>query len=428
MYWKIYILYSIIVIYIIALIAAKVHSPFWFHQPVFHTYELFHHFRWNKSPYWKRTRPPKLGIYCDIQHIHTWATVDISTENWSYICSLLQGYYMDNNAILFLCAPAYLQKVLFGNSYLSCFREKQYIQPSQISSSSSSVANWTEKWMESPYGCITSRPIVIHFSQFPEKTVHIHHWDFICVDSSYYKHKNLSRNLIQTHIYNHSQSEKTFSGGYTFIKHGSRCNGVVPLVQYDIFTFILRDTPFHKLPRNYSIRCLNHTHVDIWKTIYLQITQQYEIALLPDLAITIDWLKNERYFIYITIYRIQKIEHIHGVYIFENAHMVWDDDTLAKNGIIRLVASMCFGPRPNHDPFDVLFFRGFINCLQEFLLLESSNNYGILEIPTVSDNSTILNKWKEKYELRNQSSSAYYLYNLVYPKSPISPHLFISVI
>ena len=421
MYWKIYILYSIIAIYIIALIAAKVHSPFWFHQPVFHTYEFITCFRWNKSPYWKRTRPPKLGIFCDIEHIHTWATVDISTENWGRICSLLQGYYMDNNAILFTCAPEYLQTILYGNSYISCFREKQFIQQN-------SSITWSEKWMDSPYGCITSRPIIIYFSQFPEKVVQIHHWDFVCVDSSYYKHKNLSRNLIQTHIYNHSQQEKSFSGGYSFVKSGGSCNGVVPLVKFDIFTFVLRDTPFHKLPRNYSIRCLNSPHVDIWRTIYLQMTQQYEIALLPDVAITLEWLKNERYFIYTTVYRIQKIEHIHGVYIFENARMVWDDDTFTKNGIIRLVASMCFRSQPSHDPYHVLFFRGFINCLQEFLLLETSNHYGILEIPTISDNSIILNKWQEKYELRNKSHSAYYLYNLVYPKCPIDPSQFIAVL
>jgi hypothetical protein len=108
--------------------------------------------------------------------------------------------------------------------------------------------------------------------------------------------------------------------------------------------------------------------------------------------------------------------------------MSWDDDTLAKNNIIRLVASMIFQSQPSHDPYHVLFFRGFMNCLQEFLLLESSNKYGILEIPTVSDNAIILDKWKEKYELRNKTSSSYYLYNLVYPKSPIASNQFIAVL
>ena len=421
MYWRIYIFYFIFTLYIIALLAAKIHSPFWFHQPVFHTYELYNYIRWNKAPYWKRTRAPKIGIFCDMEHIQTWPIADVSVEKLRHICTLLQGHYMDNNVVLFTCVPTYVEKLLYGNSFISCYREKQLVQDS------SRTVQWLEKWVDVPYGCIASRPIIIYFSRFPEKYTVIHHWDFLCV-SSYCKKKNLSRNLIQTHIYNHSQLETTFSGGYSFIKHGGVCNGVVPLVKFDIFTFVLRDTPFHKLPRNYSIRCLNPTHIDIWRTIYLQMTLQYEIALLPDIAITIDWLKNERYTIYTTIYRIEKIEHIHGVYIFENTGMSWDDDTLAKNNIIRLVASMIFQSQPSHDPYHVLFFRGFINCLQEFLLLESSNQYGILEIPTVSDNAIILDKWKEKYELRNKTSSSYYLYNLVYPKSPIPSNQFIAVL
>jgi hypothetical protein len=71
----------------------------------------------------------------------------------------------------------------------------------------------------------------------------------------------------------------------------------------------------------------------------------------------------------------------------------------------------------------VFFFHGFLNCLN--LFLKDRKEFGILEIPCISDNDLILSKWQTKYEMRNVTQSAYYLYNLIYPDSPIDGNKFI---
>jgi hypothetical protein len=155
---------------------------------------------------------------------------------------------------------------------------------------------------------------------------------------------------------------------------------------------------------------------------------QYEIVCLPELAQSLNWLKNERYSIYVTMYKTHDgLDNIHGLYVFENTHMSWDDDTLQHKNMIRLVASMIFDKVHTHDLNHLLFFRGFLNCLHSYMrMMEKKTDFGVLEIPCLSDNGVLLEKWREKYETRNETVSAYYLYNLIYPKSPIhSSNMFI---
>ena len=404
-----YFFYALCIVYVLALICFKIHSPFWFHQPVYHSYEIYPRIRFSKEPYVKNKRPPREGIFCDTKHIVTSTVSDITPECWAKIVYLLQGHYMDGNFILNHISVPMIQKRLYGESYISCYWEDRLVEMPK--------GTWKEKLdVENLYGFIGSCPKVLHFSKISENHWNILEWNWMCIHEKY-KSKMLMRKMIQTHILQHRLKDPGFSGVYLFSKNTELCKGIVPLLKYSIYTFVLRDTPIHKLPRNYSIRCLNKNHLDLWRAIYVQMVAQYEVAVLPDMAYTLEWMNNERYNIYATVYRIDKVEHVHGVYVLENTCVSWEDESLTKPHMVRLAASMNFGKVHNHDPRQVLFFRGFVNCLQEFLL--DKKEFGILEIPCVSDNDILLAKWQEKYELRNVTESAYYLYNMVYPRSPI---------
>ena len=66
------------------------------------------------------------------------------------------------------------------------------------------------------------------------------------------------------------------------------------------------------------------------------------------------------------------------------------------------------------------YFRGFLHSLKSLIL--DRKDFGILEIPNISDNDIILERWREKYTMRNETAFAYYFYNLVYPNMPIYPN------
>jgi hypothetical protein len=48
----------------------------------------------------------------------------------------------------------------------------------------------------------------------------------------------------------------------------------------------------------------------------------------------------------------------------------------------------------------------------------------VLTIEQNSHNDIILERWKEKYSMHMKTSTAYYLYNMVYPKSPVQRQSF----
>jgi hypothetical protein len=317
---------------------------------------------------------------------------------------------MDTDAVLNHRTVPFLKKQLYGDSFLSCYYEDKIAEVDKVFLETLDTDNL--------YGILASRPVIINFAKFPEKNTMIHEFLYVCVHDKY-KNKNISRNLIQTHIYQH-QSSKDIAGGYVFQKHLDLCKAVVPLVEYITYTFVLRDTPIPKLPTNYSIRSLNTTHVNLWRGIYAKILSKYEVSLLPEFHFTLDWLKNERYSIFTTVYKKENIEHIHGVYVFENTCISWENERLEKPHVVRLAASVDFGE--NADDEITLYFRGFLNCIKTYLV--DKKEFGILEIPCISDNHIILERWQNKYELRNSSPSAYYLYNLIYPSSPLPPSQF----
>lgn len=400
------------VFYVVLLICAKVYSPFWFHQPVYHYYEIYPRISFSKTPYWKKKRIATNGIFCDTKHIVTTAIRDANDNLLEKTVGLIQGHLMDTDAVLNHRTVPFLKKQLYGDSFLSCYYEDKIVEVDKVFLETSDTDNL--------YGILASRPVIINFAKFPEKNTMIHEFLYVCVHDKY-KKKNISRNLIQTHIYQHQhQSSNNIASGYVFQKHLDLCKAVVPLVEYVTYTFVLRDTPIPKLPTNYSIRSLNTTHVNLWRGIYAKILSKYEVSLLPEFHFTLDWLKNERYSIFTTVYKKENNEHIHGVYVFENTCISWENERLEKPHMVRLAASVDFGENTDYEI--TLYFRGFLNCIKTYLV--DKKEFGILEIPCISDNHIILERWQNKYELRNSSPSAYYLYNLIYPSSPLPPSQF----
>ena len=414
--WLSFIILTFFAIVFIALISAKLYSPFWFHQPVYHIYEIYPRIRWSRAPYIKKTRPPRLGIYCTPNTILT-DEVNNDENQIKRFIDLLQGHYLDNDTNLYHHTETSLRKVLTNGSYISGYYETELIGPTFHKELNTSTV----------YGMIASRPVDLFFRKFPVQNLAVHYLDFICVHGKYKKNQStVSRNLIQTHVYNHHHKMSEFSGVYLFKKEINLCKGIVPLLQTTAYTFMLRKTALNRLPVNYSIKCLNNkSSVDVWRVLYAQIIEQFEICSMPSFPITVEWLSNERYIVYISVYKEKKQEKIHGLYVFEDTQVSYETDMKNPN-MLRLAASMVFGNSHDNHPYsDLYFFRGFVHSLKA--LVQDRKKYGVLEIPNISDNGYILERWREKYELRNETQIGYYLYNMVYPNMPIRPEQFFSL-
>jgi hypothetical protein len=420
--WLSFIVLAIFAVVFIALISAKLYSPFWFHQPVYHIYEIYPRIRWSRSPYIKKTRPPKRGIFCTPNNILTYSFAEIEDDNRiKLFVDLLQGHYLDNDTNLYHHTEHSLRKVLTNSKdvCVSGYYETELTEPNFHKKLNTTIV----------YGMITSRPVELCFLKFPEQNITVHYFDYICVHGKYRNNQQqhiVSRNLMQTHVYNHYlTADKSFSGVYLFKKEINMCKGIVPLLQTTAYTFILRKTALNRLPANYSVKCLNNkTSVDVWRVLYAQINQQFEICSMPSFPMTVEWLTNERYMVYISVYRENKQEKIHGLYVFEDTQVSYETEMVVNNpNMLRLAASMVFGQDVKKK--DLYFFRGFVHSLKA--VVRDRTKYGVLEIPNISDNGYILERWREKYELRNETKIGYYLYNMVYPNMPIRSDQFFSL-
>lgn len=405
-----YLILSSFLSLVIGLIYAKIYSPFWFHQPVYHIYEIFPYFRLSNEPYLKQIHLPRRGVFYTPNPIETTAVHD---TDLTLFISLLQGHYLDNTTHLLNVTKSNFMKIHSdGSSLISGYYENRMIPPTFHS-----VMDKTHV-----YGMITSRPIQLSFLDYPSKNILAHYLDYICVHEKY-RAKNISRNLIQTHIYNHRHQNPTFSGVYIFKKDIESCKAVVPLVSTTNYTFILHSTPINKLPLHFSVRRLAKKHIHVWRGIYSKIMETFKVCVLPDFVSTLDWLADDsRYYIYMAVFKTKHAEDILSVYIFENTDVSWEySETQTKPNMLRLTASLVVGNQSD----ELYYFRGFLHSLKD--ILRNAKEFGILEIPNVSHNQIILERWREKYELRNETLLYYYLYNMVYPRSPLFNRDFICI-
>jgi hypothetical protein len=404
-----YIGLGLFVLYLSALIAAKIYSPFWFHQPVHHIYELYP--RWCAKPYIKRPTIPRFGVFCDPEHVYTSYLGRIDENISRLVTHLLQGQYISNETHLFHLSESHLRKILFSSqSVISVYHDFILKEPFYRK-----TTDKTHIW-----GCMTSRPVVLYFSQYSTQYI-IHYGDFLCVHALY-QPKNIIRNIIQTHNYQHRNVlNNSFSGVYLLKKEVDLYPGIVPFIETNTYTFILKQIPIKKLPNYIRFRRLMTKDIDIWRSVYLRMTQQFEICALPELVTTIDWLQNERYHIYILVCKDHRIEHILGVYILEDTLVSWEMENIERKRMMRLIGSMIFdvSAQQEYDPYRLYFFRGFLHIMRDYLT--DQTHFGILEVPNISHNCYILTRWKERYELKNETSIGYYLYNMIYPKCPRSP-------
>lgn len=403
--WYNYFFYLIFILYILFLIYAKVHSPFWFSQPVLHNYELYPVMRRliTSIPYYRYTIKPKFDSYCNTD-IYTFQNTEINTLLKDKIIKLLQGHYYDNEYILYHINSIQLNIILTNNSFISCLFEKKLIEMNY---------EFSEKYNNEILGIVSSRNTNIYFNAFPQMNSSIHYIDFLCVNDEHKKPNNY-RSLIKTHIFNHSQLESSHSYSYIIKKEISLCKDVIPLCEYKTFTFNIQKTPIQNLPYNYYIEKLDSNRIEIWKTIYYQLTNLFVISIIPPFEQTIEWLKNERYIIYILTYKTNTL-NILGVYFFEKIFISIENIENNKNEMLRLTASMIFDNY--HFTYTELFFKGFLHACKNIFL--DHKKLGVLEIPNISMNNIILDRWQEKYSFHNCTDTALYSYNLIIPFSKV---------
>lgn len=402
-----YILATTFFFYLVIFMYIKIKYPFWNLQPVFHTYDYWRYFYW--TPFLIYHHRPVKTKFCDFNNVVTANLADCTDAVLDEVADLLQCYYVSSDRILHTINQMNIRTILTGigePSFISLYYEKKLDKP---------VQNNEITTINRPIGCITSRAFFMHYrptlkeDMYTERSIYF--IDFLCVHREHDTRK-IARNLYQTHEYN--QRTQNPNVAVSLIKKEiDLFEGVVPFVGYNSMTYYLRRNNPPDLPPDFQVIQLNSENIDIL-TDFLNIQTNIRFDNQPclfDICIT----QHSGYYLSLIndkqlhVYCLRREGQIYGLYFFKDTKTQYDD--IEGNTL------QCIGSVMNSED-DGLFYSGFLHSLER---INKSNSYKMFILEDIAHNKYILSHWSTKYTPVFTNETAYYLYNFVYPRSPIPP-------
>jgi hypothetical protein len=381
----------------------KVRYPFWNIQPVFHTYDIWRYAY--TMPFIIRKAPlPMKTKYCDFLQIQTYNYLETTLEQRNNIIDLLRCYYVPSDQVLCILTEPILTDYMTGHNeptYISLYREKQYALPD-------SSANIQIKYADGPVGCIISRPLHLYINMVK---IDAYFLDYICSHRDYQK-KHISRNLIQTHEYNQRDRNPNIQIGI-FKKESHLCEGVVPFVKYPTYTFPLKKIGrIPRLPPHFTIEQIHKQNLGKLADFFANLISKNGFTFLgiTDMAVISTLITTNQWSIYCMLYN----DDVYGYYFFKNANTQYEGLLPNTDDCDTLQFTASFS---NTESLE-LFYIGFLHSLKQ--ITKAKKTYKMMLFETISHNSRILVNWRKENQFVAENPTAYYLYNFVLPRSPLS--------
>jgi hypothetical protein len=405
-----YILVTAFFTWIVLFLYIKIRFPFWNLQPVFHTYDYWRYFYWTPFIIYKYL--PIKTKYCDFDQVKTIPYLECSQKDKTDTINLLQCYYLKSDRILHTVNTEYLHHYMTGYNeptYISLYKDKHY-STTDISGNTTIIVS------ETPIGCIVSRPANVFFRPTLKEDIYtkspIYYMDFLCVHRDK-DIKTISRKLLQTHEYN--QRKKNPSVLVTLIKKEvDLFAGVIPCVSFDTTTFYLRNINFPPTPPHFQIVRVLKENLDLLANfLYIQTHADFkfdscffDLCVIPDLGSLLSLIKAELLYVYC----MKRDDQIYGIYFIKDLKTQFED---VEGETLHCIASVSNSNNPG------VFYLGFLHSLQH--IIKDKKTYKMLLFEGIGHNLLLLDSWQQKHTPIFKTATAYYLFNYIYPRTPLSP-------
>ncbi len=223
--------------------------------------------------------------------------------------------------------------------------------------------------------------------------------------------KKISRTLLQTHIYKQQLIDniesKTHIGSQSILislirREKELLTGIVPLLRFQTIYFeIPKINNKMVLSEHVILVHINHSNIDLFIDFLEGSQSRFECFLRTDVANLIGMIKSEILYVYC----LKRMDDILSVYIFRDTRMSYDD----LGGVLQLVGTI------HNSCSQPLFINGFLNSI--FEILQKIPVYKVLMVDEIGDNVVITNSIGGR--IIQNHLTAYYLYNMVVPYSPM---------
>lgn len=402
-----YILISFTLVFLSIFAFIKLKYPFWNNQPVFHRYDYWRFFY--SIPFIIQKYRPCKTKFCDFENIQTRDYLEMNQTEKEAVIDVLQCYYIPSESVIHTLKDLDLDAVLTGQletSYISRYIENEY----KAITNNASGENTEILTIPKTIGTICSHSLQFYYKEPTQKSIGyvnmpVYFIDYLCVNRKK-DIKTLSRKLLQTHEYNQRlRNPKVLVS--LLKKEIELFDGIIPLVEYPTFTFELRNIHFPPLPPHFEVLEINPENLDILLDFLFgqKQTPVFDIMIYPDIGNMTALIKRRL----LHIYCLRNGSEIYGIYFLKDAKMQYENDQ--EINTLQLVGSMA-----NSDSLE-LFYLGYLHGLRQLIKRNITFKYILMEL--LGHNCALFNFWREKHTPINNSETAYYLYNMVYPISPL---------
>jgi len=397
----------------------KMKYPFWNQIPALHVYDWHRRYLYSEKPFIVHILPKKTKYY-EPRLIETRKFRNLEETQKSEIAKLLQNHYLPSDRVFCSvqvpdlaaqCADAlvsiYLQ--IEEDILLKTGEDETQIEKTIVNKKIEGIITSRRINTAASFGSSDNRYIV----QEPGNYI-----DYLCFDKTRVTPLKI-RNLFHTHEFN-SRLAIPDRNITLFKKEVELCDAIVPLVEYETFTFYLRfKIEPGILPTNFQMvriqrEHVRHLHDWMERIASLKDDIGFKISVTAEIGDLIHLLQTNQMFAYALrgpdIDIKTKFDTVYSIYFFRNAHMKYED--LDAGDTIHATAAFC-----NTDNFD-LYFLGFLWAVKNVRKDFSEMGTKMIMIDDLGHLRGIAKRWQQSHDVILRTKCAYYFCNYVLPRSP----------
>ena len=379
-----YIIITIILLFLLYVGYYKVRYRFWTTQPIFHRYQLYNWIFLNRlicediSPHNK---------YLNLLNITVKDYDQLNKKDLTSIISLLNKFLQSpkdikNNLTIETLVP-YLINHNFP-VYIGLYKTQTYLHDSK---NASIIAD------ENINGIIISRPLDI-VSKSLDATVN--YIDTICINTDVLKEDN-KYELIQTLEYKQRKMNPKIKISLYKTTNLEKC--IVPFISLNTYLFDMKywKQKIYQLPPGMCILSINRSNNQILLNFLLEVRKdKLKCFISPHITNLMELINKGIY----TIYVLLQYKTIVGVYFFKTSNK-----KLHNKEIVECMGSisMCKNNK--------VFIYAFVNVLKD---MNKENIYRCLQIDNIANNNIIVENILLRYRPHTVTKLYYFLYNFIH--------------
>jgi len=384
-----YIIMAVILIIMLAMAYIKYKFGFWVSQPVFHIYDLAYMIY---PPGIINHGLPEKNKYTNFKNIETIDFSQLTDIKTTQLVNFIKTNYLRNRDNIY--APEKENVVPYFTSLTAPSFVSFYTEPTLMQD----LKNSTLVEDKEIVGIMTSRPthISIKSSDPTASSFDAYYVDYLCVKQGKRK-KGIAPQLIQTHHYNQSYTNKKIS--VSLFKREDELTGIVPLCVYSTYGFSVdKWTKPPALNAAYVVLEVNAQNSHLLFDFIKTNIGAFDITVMPDVSNMVELIKTQNIFVNMVLLD----DRIQCAYFFRKSCVSFDKE---------MEVLSCFASiKADHCSNDV-FIHGF---KISFWTIADKNKFGFSAVEDISHNRSIIDNLIIKTHPIVVSPTAYFFYNFAY--------------